>query len=148
MSWVLHLVSLDEFVVLAGDDLEKVVQGLVIFLVVTTSYEVELTKWAVDALEIMWELGLLVNSDDTRKLVLKLNLENLLRVLLQEMDSAKRWPLVLKSWDHLLVCLGRLMANAGETWHHRAATICRNFICRRWWSPISRVAETPLFMSF
>ena len=144
---MLHLVSLHELVVLARNNLEKIVQGLVIFLVVATSYEVELTKWAIDTLKIMWELVLLVNSDNLRKLVLKLDLENLLRVLLQEMDSAERWALVLISfgyWDHLLVCLIATMVG-GETWHCHLACI---FCCRRWWSPISWVAETPLFVSF
>ena len=118
MSWVLHLISLHELVILARNNLKKIVQGLIVFLVIATSYKVKLTKRAVDTLKIMWELVLLVNSDNLRKLIVKLNLENLLRIFLHKMDSAKRWPFVqVGCWDHLLVSIrGRIVV--GETLHN------------------------------
>ena len=88
MSWMLHLISLQEFVVLAWNDLVKIVQALIVLLVITTSYEIELTKRSIHALEIVRELVLLVDSNHLRKFVLKLDLEDLLRIFLEEMDSA------------------------------------------------------------
>merc|ERR1712127_795946 len=53
MSWMLHLISLHELVILARNNLVKIVQGLIVFLVIATSYQIKLTKWAIDTLEIV-----------------------------------------------------------------------------------------------
>jgi len=62
MSRVLHLVLLQELVVLRWNDLEKVVQSFFVLLVIASSHEIELAKRAITALEVVRELILLIYS--------------------------------------------------------------------------------------
>jgi len=66
----------------------------------------------------MRELILLVNSDNLGKLVLEFDLKDLLRILLQEMDSAQWWAFVLENGylilDHLTLSI------VGKAWHLKA----------------------------
>lgn len=94
----------------------------------------------------MRKLVLLVNSDDLRKFVLEFNLVDLLRIFLQEMDSAQWWALVL---EHSLLVLNHLTrgSTVGKAWH-REATWCAASIKRRLRPSITRVAEASLLVSF
>ena len=58
MPWMLHRITFDEVVGVVGLDLKEVVETLIISLVVTTTNHVELSIWAVDALEVVWKLAL------------------------------------------------------------------------------------------
>jgi hypothetical protein len=97
----------------------------------------------------MRKLVLLVNSDNLRKFVLELNLEDFLRIFLQEMDSAQWWALVL---EHSLLVLNHLArgSTVGEAWHREAtwSIRCAASINRRLRSSITRVAEASLLVSF
>ena len=98
----------------------------------------------------MRKLVLLVNSDNLRKFVLELNLEDLLRIFLQEMDSAQWWALVL---EHSLLILNHLARGitVGKTWHREATFHLvrrQQSFFRRLRSSITRVAEASLLVSF
>ena len=94
----------------------------------------------------MRKLVLLVNSHDLRKFVLELDLEDLLRIFLQEMDSTQWWAFIL---EYSLLVLNHLVrgSTVGKAWH-REATWCAASIKRRLRSSITRVAEASLSMSF
>ena len=56
MSWMLHAISFHEVETGVDLDLEEVVQGWLVLLVVSSTNHVELAERTIDGLEVMWEL--------------------------------------------------------------------------------------------
>lgn len=87
MSWMLHGVAPDEVEPVVDLDLKRVIKCLFILLVVTTTNHEELTQGSVYDLEVMGEVGGISSLVRLARSLLEVDLKNVLRVLLEDVDD-------------------------------------------------------------
>ena len=100
MPWMLHGVTLDELKLVVYLDLIESVKCIVITLVVSSSYQVELLRqWALNTLEIVREAAVVVwlDLDGLNSLLSQVQLVNVLRVFLKEVNYLNCRSVVLVS---------------------------------------------------
>jgi hypothetical protein len=148
---MLHAVSFNEVVAVVGLDLKKRIESLLIFLVVSTTNEIELSLGSINTLEIMGELMLIFHFHLLAFLVEEIDVVNHSGILLQQMYHVARW-----SW--VLVCLLTSKHRLGHAdwwaivhvcrcgWHDRFSSELDFWLHRIVWSLVSLVAESFLLM--
>ena len=90
MSWMLHHVSLDEGESIVNLNLVHAVQGLLIFLVVTSTNHEELTLRSIYNLEIVWEGHIGLSFVYFAGFLDHVNLVDILAVFLQNVEILER----------------------------------------------------------